>query len=93
MFSYSSPQHLEESCHILALHLYGKKQTQPGRKMGHVTIMSKEYKDLTQDEVIIWIQEHTDPSVFTEAEELIAAQIDQIANPPILNPKLPWDNS
>ena len=29
------------------VHLYGKKQTQPGRKMGHVTIMSKEYQDLT----------------------------------------------
>ena len=29
------------------VHIYGKKQTQPGRKMGHVTIMSKEYQDLT----------------------------------------------
>ena len=24
------------------VHLYGKKQTKPGRKMGHVTILSKE---------------------------------------------------
>jgi 5-(carboxyamino)imidazole ribonucleotide synthase len=23
------------------VHLYGKKQTKPGRKMGHVTILSK----------------------------------------------------
>jgi len=53
----------------------------------------KEYKDLTQDEVILWIQEYTDPSIFTEAEQFIAEQIDQMANPPILNPKLPWDNS
>ena len=29
------------------VHLYGKKQTKPGRKMGHVTIMSREKQDLT----------------------------------------------
>jgi len=29
------------------VHLYGKKQTRPGRKMGHVTIMSREKQDLT----------------------------------------------
>lgn len=29
------------------VHIYGKKQTQPGRKMGHVTIMSHDYLDLT----------------------------------------------
>lgn len=29
------------------VHLYGKKQTKPGRKMGHVTIVSKEKQDLT----------------------------------------------
>ncbi|SKA12743.1 5-(carboxyamino)imidazole ribonucleotide synthase [Sediminibacterium ginsengisoli] len=29
------------------VHLYGKKQTKPGRKMGHVTIISKDYQDLT----------------------------------------------
>jgi len=29
------------------VHLYGKKQTKPGRKMGHVTIISKERSDLT----------------------------------------------
>jgi 5-(carboxyamino)imidazole ribonucleotide synthase len=28
------------------VHLYGKKQTRPGRKMGHVTIMSREKQDL-----------------------------------------------
>jgi 5-(carboxyamino)imidazole ribonucleotide synthase len=28
------------------VHLYGKKQTRPGRKMGHVTILSKEKQDL-----------------------------------------------
>lgn len=29
------------------VHLYGKQQTKPGRKMGHVTIMSADYKDLS----------------------------------------------
>jgi 5-(carboxyamino)imidazole ribonucleotide synthase len=29
------------------VHLYGKKQTRGGRKMGHVTIISKEKQDLT----------------------------------------------
>lgn len=29
------------------VHLYGKVQTKPGRKMGHVTIMSDEYQELT----------------------------------------------
>lgn len=29
------------------VHLYGKVQTKPGRKMGHVTIMSNEYHELT----------------------------------------------
>jgi 5-(carboxyamino)imidazole ribonucleotide synthase len=28
------------------VHLYGKKQTKPGRKMGHITIMSPEKQDL-----------------------------------------------
>jgi 5-(carboxyamino)imidazole ribonucleotide synthase len=28
------------------VHLYGKKQTKPGRKMGHVTIMSREKQEL-----------------------------------------------
>jgi 5-(carboxyamino)imidazole ribonucleotide synthase len=28
------------------VHLYGKKQTTPGRKMGHVTILSKEKQEL-----------------------------------------------
>lgn len=29
------------------VHLYGKAQTKPGRKMGHVTIISSDYQDLT----------------------------------------------
>ena len=29
------------------VHIYGKQQTKPGRKMGHITILSKEKQDLT----------------------------------------------
>lgn len=29
------------------IHLYGKEKTKPGRKMGHVTVLSKDYHDLT----------------------------------------------
>lgn len=39
---------LEETLKIenAFVHLYGKKQTKPGRKMGHVTILSKEKQEL-----------------------------------------------
>ena len=35
------------------VHLYGKKQTKPGRKMGHVTIIHKEKQDLTHKSNIV----------------------------------------
>jgi 5-(carboxyamino)imidazole ribonucleotide synthase len=28
------------------VHIYGKQQTKPGRKMGHVTVLSNEKQDL-----------------------------------------------
>ncbi|MBX9734414.1 MAG: 5-(carboxyamino)imidazole ribonucleotide synthase [Chitinophagaceae bacterium] len=31
------------------VHIYGKKTTKPGRKMGHVTIIHKDYLDLTHN--------------------------------------------
>jgi 5-(carboxyamino)imidazole ribonucleotide synthase len=48
---YSGPAHysgLEEVLKIenAFVHLYGKQETRPGRKMGHVTIMSMEKQDL-----------------------------------------------
>ena len=30
------------------VHLYGKTQTKPGRKMGHVTVMSADKNDLIE---------------------------------------------
>lgn len=35
------------------VHLYGKKQTRPGRKMGHVTILGKQKQDLTHNANIV----------------------------------------
>jgi len=35
------------------VHLYGKTQTKPGRKMGHVTIMSEDRNDLIEKVNII----------------------------------------
>jgi 5-(carboxyamino)imidazole ribonucleotide synthase len=35
------------------VHLYGKKQTKPGRKMGHITIIHKDKQDLTHKANIV----------------------------------------
>jgi 5-(carboxyamino)imidazole ribonucleotide synthase len=48
---YNGEAHYEGLDEILQMdnvfvHLYGKKQTKPGRKMGHVTIMHREKHDL-----------------------------------------------
>ena len=48
---YSGPARYEGLADVLRidnafLHLYGKAQTKPGRKMGHVTILSTEKQDL-----------------------------------------------
>ena len=48
---YSGPVKFEGLDEVLKienafLHLYGKKETRPGRKMGHVTIISKEKQEL-----------------------------------------------
>ena len=48
---YSGPvwyEGLEETLRIdnAFVHLYGKKETKPGRKMGHVTVMSRDKQDL-----------------------------------------------
>jgi 5-(carboxyamino)imidazole ribonucleotide synthase len=50
--NYSGDVYYEGLEEVLAMdnvfvHLYGKKQTKPGRKMGHVTIISNDYLDLT----------------------------------------------
>lgn len=41
-------QNLNETLQIenVFVHIYGKKETRPGRKMGHVTILSNERQQL-----------------------------------------------
>jgi 5-(carboxyamino)imidazole ribonucleotide synthase len=48
---FSGPAHYEGLNEILQLdnvfvHIYGKKETRPGRKMGHITVISKEKQEL-----------------------------------------------
>lgn len=48
---FSGPAHYEGLEKVLSMdnvfvHIYGKAETRPGRKMGHVTIISKEEQDL-----------------------------------------------
>ncbi len=48
---YSGVAHYEGLEEVLKIpnsfvHIYGKKETRPGRKMGHVTILSKEKQEL-----------------------------------------------
>ncbi len=48
---YEGPAHYEGLAEILAMdnvfvHLYGKTHTRPGRKMGHITILSNEKQEL-----------------------------------------------
>src|SRR5690606_14690801 len=48
---FSGPAHYEGLPEILAMdnvfvHLYGKTSTKPGRKMGHITILSNEKQEL-----------------------------------------------
>lgn len=48
---FSGPAHYEGLSEVLAMpnvfvHLYGKAQTKPGRKMGHVTVLSSDKQEL-----------------------------------------------
>lgn len=52
------------------------------------------YEQLTQEMVISWIEQYTDPQVITDAQSLIESKINDFKNPiNIINPKLPWDLS
>lgn len=51
--AHQGPAHYEGLDQILAeegvyVHLYGKAETRPGRKMGHVTVLAQEYEQLLQ---------------------------------------------
>ena len=49
--NYTGPAYYKGLAEVLAMdnvfvHIYGKTQTKPGRKMGHVTILSNEKQEL-----------------------------------------------
>jgi hypothetical protein len=48
------------------------------------------YADLTKDQVIRWVQEAMGVDVVTKLQESLDSQLETLANPPIINPKLPW---
>ena len=48
------------------------------------------YANLTQDQVIGWVQDAMGPEQVAEIEAGLATQIDNQINPPIVTPALPW---
>lgn len=50
------------------------------------------YADLTQDQVIGWVQDAMGPEQVTAYEDNVAAQIANQINPPVVTPPLPWVN-
>jgi len=51
------------------------------------------FEQLTEAEVIEWVQKYTDPTVMTDAETLISQRIADASAPPVaINPTLPWEN-
>lgn len=48
------------------------------------------YADLTEAQVIGWVQEALGEEQVTGYEANVAAQIDALVNPPVVTPPLPW---
>lgn len=48
------------------------------------------YTDLTQEQVLGWVQDALGPEGIAEAEANVAKQIEDQANPPYVTPPLPW---
>lgn len=48
------------------------------------------YADLTQDQVIGWVQDAMGAEQVASYEANVAAQIEAQANPPVVTPPLPW---
>jgi len=49
-----------------------------------------QYADLTQDQVIGWVQDVLGPDQVIALEANVAAQIEAQINPPVVTPPLPW---
>jgi hypothetical protein len=48
------------------------------------------YADLTEAQVIEWVQASLGAETVAAHEENVAKQIDAIINPPVVSPALPW---
>ena len=48
------------------------------------------YADLTQDQVIGWVQDSMGPEQVASIEASLAANIADQVNPPVITPALPW---
>jgi len=48
------------------------------------------YADLTQDQVVGWVQDSMGPEQVASIETGLATNIDNQVNPPIISPALPW---
>jgi len=49
------------------------------------------YADLTKAQVIDWVQDALGEEQVASYEASVAAQIDALANPPVVTPPLPWE--
>jgi hypothetical protein len=49
-----------------------------------------EYANLNKETVIKWAKEALGNEKVIELESLLAKQLEALANPPIISPKLPW---
>ena len=48
------------------------------------------YSELTEEQVIGWVETSTDPEYLANAHQWIATDIANKENPPVTNPSLPW---
>ena len=48
------------------------------------------YEDLTQEQVVGWVKDALGEEQVTSYEENVANQIEQLVNPPVVRPPLPW---
>jgi hypothetical protein len=49
------------------------------------------YADLTQEQVISWVQSALGAEQVAAYEANVAKQIDDLADPPVVTPPLPWE--
>jgi hypothetical protein len=50
------------------------------------------YTDLTKDTVVAWVQEAMGADAVTKLQEALDKHLENLANPPVITPPLPWSN-